>query len=113
LLSALVLAEIFCTKGKLSALADAVHTYPIERRKYKCSRGGKEKAMENIRRALSIQGAKVSTIDGLRYDFPGGWLLVRPSGTEPAMRLTCECMDKAKLGEIVAVAEKAILAAVG
>lgn len=110
LLASLTLAEMFCTRGRLSALAGAVKTYPIERRKYKCAKS-KGKVMAALTKELSFPGATLSTVDGLRYDFADGWLLVRPSGTEPAMRLTCEFKEKKKLQEIVAVAEKAILAA--
>ena len=68
--------------------------------------------MAALEKSLSFEGAALSKIDGLRYDFSDGWLLVRPSGTEPAMRLTCEFKGKKRLEETVAVAEKAILAAI-
>jgi len=130
LLAALYLAEIVCTRGKLSVLVDAIRTYPIERRKYRCEGDGKfqgkfsssgtsggefhsknkERIMVTLQQTLIFKGATLSTIDGLRYDFSDGWLLVRPSGTEPAMRLTCEFKEKKRLEEIVAAAEKAILA---
>jgi len=112
-LAALTLAEIFCTRGKLSALADGVKTYPIERRKYKCAGKSKSAVMASLAKGLSFPGAKLSTVDGLRYDFSDGWLLVRPSGTEPAMRLTCEFKGKKRLDEVVGVAEKAIQALLG
>jgi phosphomannomutase len=109
-LAALYLVEIICTRGKLSALADAVRTYPIERRKYKCEGKNRLAIMAALEKELSFPGAALSTIDGLRYDFSDGWLLVRPSGTEPAMRLTCEFKERKKLEETVAIAEKAIKA---
>jgi phosphoglucosamine mutase len=112
--SALVLAEIFCSRGKLSALADAVHTYPIERRKYGCGEQGKGKAMALLKNSLAAEfrDATLSTIDGLRFDFQDGWLLVRPSGTEPAMRMTCEFREKKRLDWAVDRAEGAILKAI-
>ncbi len=109
-LAALYLVEMFATRGKLSALADGVKTYPIERRKYKCEGKSRESIMTALQQSLKFEGAALSTVDGLRYDFEDGWLLIRPSGTEPAMRLTCEFKDKKKLEEIVAIAEKAVLA---
>ena len=112
-LAALFLVEIACTRGKLSALADAVKTYPIERRKYRCEGKNKLAIMAALEKSLTFPGAALSTIDGLRYDFPDGWLLLRPSGTEPAMRLTCEFREKGKLQETVAAAEKAVLSAIG
>ena len=111
LLAALYLVGIICTSGKLSALADSVKTYPIERRKYMCERKSKPVMMAALQQSLKFEGAALSTVDGLRYDFSDGWLLVRPSGTEPAMRLTCEFREKKRLEETVAIAEKAILSA--
>ena len=113
MLAALYLVEIFCTRGKLSALSEAIRTYPMERRKYGCGGKSKEKIMAQLAKSLSFPGSALSTMDGIRLDFPDGWLLVRPSGTEPAIRLTCEIREKKKLDETVAIAEKAILAAIG
>ena len=113
LLSALYLVEIFCLRGNLSALSGGVKIYPMERRKYKCAGKSRETIMGALAQSLKFDGAKLSTIDGLRYDFPDGWLLVRPSGTEPAMRLTCEFKEKKRLDEIVADAEGKLLAAIG
>jgi len=112
LLAGLVVAEIFAKAGKLSALAAKVKTYPIERRKYPCEEGKKSAVMLALAKKLPFADAKLSTIDGLRYDFPGGWLLMRPSGTEPAIRLTCEFQDKTRLDKTVAAAEKAALSAI-
>lgn len=112
LLSALIVAQIYCEHGKLSGLAGKVKTYPIERRKYKCEDARKQKAMAAIASSLSFE-AKLSKIDGLRYDFDDGWLLIRPSGTEPAIRLTCEFREKERLDEIVKSAEEAIKKATG
>jgi phosphoglucosamine mutase len=113
LLAALHLAEISCTGGGLFALADAVKTYPIERRKYACAGKSREKIMSGLAKKLSFEGASLSTMDGLRFDFPDGWLLVRPSGTEPAIRLTCEFRSKKRLDDAVSFAEKGIAAAIG
>jgi len=113
LLAALYLVEIACTRGKLSALADGVKTYPMERRKYGCAGKGKERIMAALEKSLSFEGASLSRIDGLRYDFADGWLLLRPSGTEPAMRLTCEFRDRKRLDGVVKSAEAAMLSAIG
>ncbi|MCX6769153.1 MAG: phosphoglucosamine mutase, partial [Candidatus Micrarchaeota archaeon] len=100
-------------RGKLSALSGKVKTYPIERRKYPCEGKDRGKIMAALKKSLAFSGAKLSTIDGLRFDFEDGWLLVRASGTEPAIRLTAEFREKEKLEKTVAAAEKALLAAIG
>jgi phosphomannomutase len=38
----------------------------------------------------AFPGATPSRLDGLRLDWPGGWLLVRASNTEPIVRLVAE-----------------------
>jgi phosphomannomutase len=37
----------------------------------------------------------------VRISLSGGWFLVRPSGTEPCIRITAEAKTKKKLSEIV------------
>jgi len=45
-------------------------------------------------------GARISTIDGLRADFPDGWGLVRASNTTPVLVLRFEADDEAALERI-------------
>lgn len=48
----------------------------------------------------SFADARVTTIDGLRVDFPDGWGLVRASNTEPCVVLRFEGSDEAALERI-------------
>ncbi|MBS3069447.1 phosphoglucosamine mutase [Candidatus Micrarchaeota archaeon] len=107
-LAALFFLQILAEKGSLAKLAGEVKTYPIAREKFACANGKKKAALEKIKKALSkIEGSR-NEMDGLRIDFKEGWLLVRPSGTEPFMRLTCECKTQKKLGEICKIAREEI-----
>jgi len=45
--------------------------------------------------------ARASRPDGLRLDWPGGWLLVRGSNTEPIMRIVAEAADEATAREAI------------
>jgi phosphoglucosamine mutase len=42
----------------------------------------------------------VSNIDGIKLNFADGWLLVRPSGTEPKIRLTAEAKNEARAHQL-------------
>ncbi len=105
ILAALKFVELFCEKGKLSKLASGVRTYPMRRAKYPCA--DKEKAMAKIRTSAGF-GVAPNTSDGLRFDMSDGWLLIRASGTEPIIRLTCEAKTGARLKELSSKAEDII-----
>jgi phosphomannomutase len=51
--------------------------------------------LERIARAFPE--ARASRLDGLRLDWPGGWLLVRGSNTEPIVRIIAEGEDAARV----------------
>lgn len=101
--------EILVQEGKLSELKKRYKTYPILREKYKCA--DRKKAMEKIAKTLSL-GGKRNTVDGIREDFEDGFILVRASGTESAIRLTAEFRTEARLKSIADSARRAIAEAV-
>ncbi|WP_234697872.1 hypothetical protein [Candidatus Kryptonium thompsonii] len=41
------------------------------------------------------------TIDGFKFFFDNGWLLVRASGTEPLLRFYCEADDPEKVDKVL------------
>ena len=49
---------------------------------------------------LAMKPLSVSDIDGIKLDFEDGWLLVRPSGTEPKIRITVEAKTEARVRQI-------------
>src|SRR3989442_6142163 len=61
----------------------------------------KRKAIESrLDAALRALGGHVSTVDGWRLQFDGGWALGRFSGTEPKIRLTPASRDPTRANEI-------------
>ena len=60
--------------------------------------------------AAAFPGAAASRLDGLRLDFPGGWLLVRASNTEPIVRLVAEAATEAAVDDALTRARAALLA---
>ncbi|MFM9009971.1 MAG: hypothetical protein ACKON8_03620 [Planctomycetota bacterium] len=52
--------------------------------------------------------ARASRLDGLRLDWPGGWLLVRSSNTEPIVRVVAESADEAEVDQAIGRARRAL-----
>ncbi len=52
-------------------------------------------------------------LDGVRVDTEDGWLLVRPSGTEPKIRVTVEAADPDRAEELLYRRRQAVQAAAG
>jgi len=84
--AAMMVSLLAQTKQPLSALVDGLPPSNMLTYKYKT-----DKASE-ILAALKLEFAqeKLNDIDGLRIDREDCWALVRPSGTEPIMRLYVE-----------------------
>jgi phosphoglucosamine mutase len=86
------LAAIVDRRGPLSRLTADVDTYPLRRTSIRTD--GKDGVMRAIESRLRDRHSLVDTTDGLRVQTDDGWFLVRPSGTEPLIRVTVECRNE-------------------
>ena len=81
----------------LNSLPNGISTPEI---KVDAPEGNPHKFVERFVEAASFDGARVSTIDGLRVDFPDGWGLVRASNTTPILVMRFEAETDAALARI-------------
>lgn len=91
----------------LAALPDGVSTPEI---KVDAPDGDPHSFVERFRDAAQFDGARVSTIDGLRVDFPDGWGLVRASNTTPVLVMRFDADNAAALQRIQAAFRTQLLA---
>lgn len=85
------------SEHKLSRLLDDIPSYPVLRGSV--VRDGIE--MSRLESSLmALEPLSWSSVDGIRLTFNDGWLLVRPSGTEPKIRVTVEAESEARGHEL-------------
>jgi phosphomannomutase len=101
LLVSLLLLEVLARKGKpiSSLLSDLTREYGelhFARRDIPCSAEKGKALAESFKKQIpervgSMQVTGLETLDGVKLLFGNdGWILVRPSGTEPVLRVYCE-----------------------
>lgn len=79
---------------KLSELAAEIPKYYIVKGKVECR--DKRRLLEELKKEFP----EANHIDGARLDFEDGWLLIRPSGTEPIARVYAEGKTKERAREL-------------
>jgi phosphoglucosamine mutase len=93
-LGALKVLEALEETGKsMEEFISAAPMYPLDRVKLGCGNEQKPMAMRLISQRYQDAYRNVetiSTVDGVRLEMENGWALIRPSGTEPLIRITVE-----------------------
>ncbi len=91
----------------LAELPDGVSTPEI---KVDAPDGNPHAFVEQFREKAHFEGARLSTIDGLRVDWPDGWGLVRASNTTPILVMRFDADSKEALKRIQAAFREQLLA---
>lgn len=95
---ALVLNAMAARQAKVSQLADELPRYEIVKTKMTVEAAKIPAALAALRKHFS--DAQIDTLDGLRLDWPGKWLLVRASNTEPVVRAIAEAPTAAEAQQL-------------
>jgi phosphomannomutase len=102
--AALILQHLATSGARLSAVVAGAPRYVIV--KAKAARGG-DLAGQYRRLEAAFPDAERDLRDGLRLGWPDRWLHVRPSGTEPIVRLIAEAPTKGEAEDLIAKARAA------
>ena len=93
------LLEIIAAGTTLSEFAKSVPEYFNSKTKTVCK--NLTATMERVTADVLENVAKVDTMDGVKIWYDDGWVLIRPSGTEPIVRIFAESKTKAKAEELM------------
>jgi len=97
-MAAAKMLEIVAKHGRLSKINDRIPQYSQYKTKIKCPDSKKQGVMAALTRDAS--GERVDTTDGVKIFLRDGWVLVRPSGTEPIFRVFTEAKTPEKAKEL-------------
>ncbi len=87
------------TGMKVSELNSTLPRYSQIKQRAKCPNELKPKVLKAL--AKRFAKYKLDRTDGLRVIFDDGWLLLRPSGTEPIFRCFAEARDEERVEKLV------------
>jgi len=96
-----LILNIMAESGKkLSELLSDLPVYFIKKSNVKCPNELKGKVMEKV--SSEFEGLPKETVDGIKAFFPNGSaVLIRPSGTEPAIRIYAEAKSEDEVNGLV------------
>ena len=93
------LLEIMAGGKKLSEMAKSVPTYFNSKTKVGCH--DPKAIMEKLKAEVNTGQMKVDTTDGVKIWYEDGWVLIRPSGTEPIIRIFAESRTNERAVELM------------
>lgn len=98
--SAKILEVLAHDQRPLSALVDELPRYFLVKKKVPAPNRLKSQVVEHARTVLGTEAERVLSIDGVKAYFSDGWVLIRPSGTEPLIRVFAESRSRGRADQL-------------
>lgn len=93
-MTAAAVLELLAARGEtLSQAVRDLPAYTLVKEKVHCPVELRGKVLELLAEEVQAEGGTPITLDGLKVTRPGGWILLRPSGTEPLIRVFAEAKE--------------------
>ncbi|MCI4327250.1 MAG: phosphoglucosamine mutase [Thermoplasmata archaeon] len=93
-MSSAMMLDLLAETGKsLGGLLSDLPKFHVVKRNVPLPAASKAAVLERVRTTLGADSERMVTIDGVKAFYPDGWILVRPSGTEPICRVYAESRD--------------------
>ena len=104
LFAALEMAELIAASGKkLSEMVENIVCPPITPDiRIPCAYAEQQDWLDSVEKMAVEKNAEISHLDGVRADFPDGWLLMRKSVTAEQVTLRAEAKTEDRLRELLA-----------
>lgn len=99
--------ECIVKEGSLKDQISALPVYHSVKKKISCPNDMKKHILSHL--GSTNADAKIDDTDGIKFLFDDGWVLVRPSGTEPIFRIYSESKDESVAEERAAEFEKTVI----
>jgi phosphoglucosamine mutase len=95
--------------GEIRQFFQGIPRLFFDKAKISCPNELKEPVMARVKEKAGILSPdEVSTLDGLRLQFADSWMLIRPSGTEPVIRVIAESMSQKRTDELIRKGEELV-----
>ncbi len=101
---AMVLDVMARTGKKVSEIVAGLPRYAMIKTKFECTAAESARLVERVKEAFASE--KLDLQDGVRIDWPDGWVHVRQSNTEPIARVIAEAGDEGRARELIGKVER-------
>ncbi len=100
-----LILELMTRTGKsISQIVSAIPRYAMIKTKFSATRPQADDLVRKVK--LEFADQKLDSSDGVRIDWPEGWVHVRPSNTEPIARVIAEAADEKTACDLIARVER-------